>query len=354
MKLRLAPMRASIILLATVGMLCTILHEHGSAQTSRPTSSLSSPHTVTLPAQLSYGFEAGKVYHYKVDAIFSGQIPKLSEPGTDAHIKAELYYSATVIKHDASGAKIAFAVEAENLSFLTKDPGPNGKLGPDDVLPFPLPLAQVQGYLNVTALLRPDGSIAEVTGGNNDPVKIDVGVDLRKLFVLMLPVILPDHAVKPGQTWNFDEGFLGKKPGRTSYVGKMVGVREDSTRVVFELSQSAKSTVNDNLDKEGNSTQTAKLQVGTITGTVSAEGSMNFGASKPIGGDHAKPGTYTGKLISGNMTLSVALSRTMPDPDHPDKKVVDPITVRGRMAVQLQAGPPKLDEAPRVVDSKPN
>ena len=160
-----------------------------------------------------------------MDAIFSGQIPKLSEPGTDAHIKAELYYSATVLKHDAKGTSVAFAVEAENLSFLTKDPGPNVKPDPDDELPFPLPLAQIQSYLNVTAVLRPDGSIADITGGNNDPVKVDVGVDLRKLFLLMLPVVMPDHPVKPGQTWSFDDGFLGKKPGRTTYIGKMDGVQ---------------------------------------------------------------------------------------------------------------------------------
>jgi len=357
MKLAPAPVRIGTLFSAVLASILISsriqLNAQATVQATSHTTAKASTADVTLPAQLSYGFDQGRVYHYKVDAIFSGQIPKLSEPGSDAHIKAELYYSATVLKRDAKGTSVAFAVEGENLSFLTKDPGPNEKLSPDDELPFPLPLAQVQGYLNVTALLRPDGSIAEITGGNNDPVKIDVGVDLRKLFVLMLPVILPNHSVKPGQTWTFDEGFLGKKPGHTTYIGKMVGVREDADRVVFDLSQTAKSTVSDNLDKDGNSTQEPKLQVGTITGDVSAEGSMSLGVQKrsPSGAEAAKQGYYSGRLLSGKMTLSVTLKRTMPDPDHPEKTVVDPITVRGRMFVQLQPGPPRSVEAVSVGSS---
>ena len=126
--------------------------------------------------------------------------------------------------------------------------------------------------------------------------------------------------------------------------------KQDANRVVFELSQSAKSSVSDNLDKEGNSTQAAKLQVGSITGNVSEEGSMTFGVPKssPATADGAKPGIYSGRLLSGNMTLSVDLKRTMPDPDHPKNTIVDPITVRGRMAVQIQPGPPKSEDAPAV------
>lgn len=350
-----APIWKCLCLATAIGFLVPPAGPGAKSQAALPAQPATGASHISLPAQLSYGFELGKTYHYKVVALFSGQIPKLSEPGTDAHIKAELYYSVTVMKQDAKGTSAAFAVEGENLSFLAKEPGSDGKINPDDELPFPLPLAQVQSYLNVTALLRPDGSIAEVTGGNNDPVKIDVGVDLRKLFVLMLPIVFPDHAVKPGLTWKFDEGFLGKKRGRTTYTGKWDGIREDANRVVFQVSQTAKSTVSDKIDKEGNSTADAKLQVGSITGDISATGSMDFGVSVPVaGGGAAKSGSYAGRLVSGSMNLSVSLKRIMPDPDHPDKTKTDPITVRGRMAVQLQAGPPKIDAADTAPSSGDN
>ncbi len=295
-------------------------------------------------AKLFYGFEQGKVYHYKVIAVFSGQIPKLSEPGTDVHIKAELYYSATVTKKDGKGTTIAFAVDTETLSFLAKEPGADMKINPDDELPFPLPLAQVQGFLNVTAVLRPDGSIAEVSGGNNNPIKIDVGVDLRKLFVLMLPVVFADRAVATGTTWNFDEGFLGKKAGHTTYTAKLDDVKYDAVKSLFKVSQVAKSTVLDKIDKEGNSTPDPKLQVGSIIGEVSATGIMNFGASKlPAAVGSNTSAAYAGRLVSGNMSLSVALKRTMPDPEHPEKTITDPITVRGRMSVTQQAAGLKLE-----------
>ncbi len=292
----------------------------------------------TKPVRLEYGFETGKVYHYRVVALFSGQIPKLSEPGSDAHIKAELYYSAKILKKDAAGTSVSFTVEAESLSFLTKEPGPDGKISPDDELPFPLPLAQVQGFLNVTALLKNNGAIASVSGGDNGPIKIDVGVDLRKLFILMLPVVFTDSAVHPDSTWSFDEGFLGKKAGRTTYTGKLDGSRKVGEKTIFTVSQVGKSTVSDHIDKEGNSTADAKVQVGTITGEVSAAGSMQFAADRNVGS-----ALYLGLLQSGTMQLNVVLKRDMPDADHAGQRLVDPITVHGKMSVQLQAGPPKTD-----------
>jgi len=327
----------SLCLPAVITLVSLIAGPRHAVAAEAPNGVLDQQPAITTPVKLQYGFDTGKVYHYKVVAFFSGQIPKLSEPGSDAHIKAELYYSATVLKHDATGSTVAFAVEAENLSFLAKEPGTDGKSNPDDELPFPLPIAQVQGFLNVTAQLRPDGSIASITGGDNGPIKIDVGVDLRKLFVLMLPVVLPRDPVAPGAIWPFWEGFLGKKPGRTVYQGKLDSSRKDSGHVVFHISQSANSTVSDKIDKEGNSTAEAKLQVGSITGEVTASGAMDFTA------DATGTAAYAGRLATGSMQLSVILKRDMPDPDHPGMRIVEPITVRGRMQVQSQAGPPKAD-----------
>ena len=296
---------------------------------------------IVTPAHLSYGFDTGKTYHYKVLAFFSGQIPKLSEPGTDAHIKAELYYAAKIVKQDATGMTLSFTVEGENLSFLAKEPADDGKVNPDDELPFPLPLAQVQSFLNCTALVKPDGTISTVNGGSTQPIKIDVGVDLRKLFILMMPVTFPQAGAAPGGTWSFSEGFLGKKPGRTSYTGKLDSARAEAGSGVFQVSQTAKSSVLDKIDTEGNSSQDPKKQVGTITGDVSATGTMNFVVPLAAGkATTVKPGYYTGMLKSGKMNLNVNLKRDMPDTEHPDKRIVDPITVRGRMTVSAQAGPP--------------
>ncbi len=310
------------------------------------------PAGVTTPAHLSYGFDTGKTYHYKVLAFFSGQIPKLSEPGTDAHIKAELYYAAKIAKQDEKGMTVAFTVEGETLSFLAKEPGEDGKVNPDDELPFPLPLAQVQSFLNCTAIIKPDGTITSVSGGSTQPIKIDVGVDLRKLFLLVLPVTFPQKGVSPGATWDFSEGFLGKKPGRTTYVGKLDTVKTEGGKSVFQISQTAKSTVLDKIDKEGNSSPDPKKQVGSITGDVSATGTMNFAIpATRTGATTVKPGYYTGQLTTGKMLLNVNLKRDMPDTEHAGKRSVDPISVRGRMTVSVQAGPP-ADASPAPAASK--
>src|SRR5579871_4243307 len=75
---------------------------------------------VKAPVLLNYGFEPGKTYHYKVVALFSGEIPGFNEPGKDAYIKAELYYSASPTKQDAKGTSVMFKVEGADLSVLAK------------------------------------------------------------------------------------------------------------------------------------------------------------------------------------------------------------------------------------------
>jgi hypothetical protein len=335
-RMRSVSLMAALPLFAVSGVLpAHAVQGAGSAKTGP------APQGVVTPAHLSYAFDSGKVYHYKVLAFFSGQIPKLSEPGTDAHIKAELYYAAKLVKQDASGMTLQFTVEAETLSFLAKEPGEDGKVNPDDELPFPLPIAQVQSFLNCTAVIKPDGTIASVTGGSTQPIKIDVGVDLRKLFILMMPVTFPQSGATAGGTWSFNEGFLGKKPGRTTYTGKLDSARNDAGTAAFQISQVAKSSILDKIDKEGNSTPDPQKQVGTITGDVSASGTMMFSAFGGHGAATAvKPGFYAGMLKNGKMLLNVNLKRDMPDTEHPDKRLVDPITVRGRLTVSLQAGPP--------------
>lgn len=305
----------------------------------------------SLPALLMYRFEVGRTYHYKVVAYLSGQIPKLSAPGEDARCKIELYYAATVQKQEAKGTTVAFSIEKEEVSLLAKDPGPDGKISPDDVLPFPLPKEQVQSFLNVTALLRPDGSIADVTGGSNDPIKINIGFDLRKLFVLMLPVVFPQTSVCKGSNWPFDEGMLGRKQG-TTYTGHLMDIRTNPKHVTFQVTQDAQALISDKLDSEGNSTNDPKQQVGLLTGKVTAVSSMDFVTGPPnlSGKVLGQTTVYFGLLSTGKMTLNVDLKRELPDPDHPDQKQVAPILVRGRMEVTMQDGPPKDDaEAPASV-----
>ena len=273
--------------------------------------------------------------------LLTGQIPNFTEPGKDGYFKLDLSYAATIQKQDATGTTIAFSVEDEQLGLLEKEPGPDGKVV-GEVLPFPIPLAQAQSFLNVTAVLRPDGSIASVTGGSNDPIKIDIGFDLRKLFVLLLPIVFPDHPVQQGDVWPFEEGLLGRKPGVTTYTGKLAGIHPDSKKIAFEVTQKAQSVIDDKIDKEGNSTSKPEAQVGTLTGTVTATSTMDFQTAKPdkpsVG---AKDVSYGGRLVTGRLDMRVDLKRVLPDEDHPDMKKTVPITVHARMFVQMTSGLPK-------------
>src|SRR5262249_11088018 len=162
----------------------------------------------------------------------------------------DLTYVATVKKQDDKGTEIAFTAEAAKLGFLEKEVGPDGKIASDNTLiPYTIPLSQVQGMFNVTALLHPDGSIASVTGGSS-PLRIEIGVDLRKLVIAaILPVVFPQTALKTGGMWPFEEGALGRKPGTTTYTGHLMAIRPTSKAVNFEVSQEAQTQIASKLNK---------------------------------------------------------------------------------------------------------
>jgi len=323
--------------------LCALL-PGGGALAKPPTKPNNTPKPKTTPApasaRLAYNFEAGKSYPYKVLLLLDGHIPGLSlSDGPPVHILADLTYVANVKKQDEKGTEISFSVEAAELGFLEKEVGPDGKIAADnEKIPYDIPLDQVRGMFNVTALLHPDGSIASVTGGSS-PLRIEIGVDLRKLFIAaVLPVVFPQNALKTGDAWPFEEGALGRKPGTTTYTGHLIAIRPNPKATDFEVAQDAQTLIASKLDKEGNSTDNASQAVGTLDGKVTATGTMRFAAILPTKRTIADTTPlYAGRQAQGQLTLNIVLKKVMPDADHPDQKVVTPIDARGRLFVTVDS-----------------
>lgn len=299
-------------------------------------------------AQLAYDFKLGAGSRYKVAGIFSGHIPPFAQPGSPpTTLSVKLVYVATVKKIDAKGAEVEFTVDSADVSILQKEPGPDGKIDPDSEIPFPLPLSQVQSALNVTATLRPDGSVASVAGGDAPPVQIDLGLDLRKLFLLILPVTFPDKSVKVNDTWAFTDGLLGSRAGKVSYTGKLVQIEPKANTVVFTVSQNALATVDDKRDKAGKPTDKAADAVDATQGKVTLEGSMKF-----VTATGAKSDTHRkGHLSEGRLTLIALLNRkrTAPDPNDPTAPLETSIDIKARLSVKADPIVKKPAKAAKVV-----
>ncbi len=340
------------------------------ADTPRPakTGQTAATSAASRPAQLAYDFKPGATYHYKVTGFFTGHFPPFSQPGSPPiNLKAQLEYSATVKKRDDKGAEVDFVVDAADVSLLEKEPGPDGKIDPNSEIPFPLPLAQVQQTLNVTAVLRPDGSVASVQGGNAPPVRIDLGLDLRKLFLLIMPVTFPDRPLHVNDSWNFQDGVLGNKPGKVSYTAHLLDVRPTARNLAFRIGQNAEAAMDDNRPKEGKSTDNPSEAVEALNGKVTVSGDLLFVTPAVRTGNQgdkgaaANPDLRLGRVEKGQLVMSALLTRkrAAADPEHPEEPLESKIDVRARLFVQVEAGPGKpagaisqTPSAPVVADKR--
>lgn len=293
----------------------------------------------TAPAsaalRLGYRLQAGDNMRYKLVGYFTGHFPPFDSPGSPPVIlRTKLTYVANVKKADEKGAEVAFSVEEADVAILLKEPGPNGEIAPDDEAPIPLPLSQVQKALNVTATMKPDGSITKLTGGETGSVKIDLGFELRKLFLLMMPVTFPEKPLKVADEWTFTDGVLGNKPGKVSYKGRVQSVQPGGKAVTVGINQEAEARIEDMRDKEGKPTDKAADSVDTTTGKLTFGGTMRFLA--PTKGKLVNGSRAVGRMAEGKMTLNALLTRkrTTPDPEHPDDPLEKNIDVAARLTVQ--------------------
>jgi hypothetical protein len=293
----------------------------------KPTVATKSQAAPAANSRLTYNFKVGEKRRYNLSAFFVGHFPPIALEGNPpANLEADILYVMTVRKVDAKGAEVEFVAENADIYLLENDPGPDVKVKDDDKIPVPVSLDQIQKALNVTALIQPNGTVATVSGGDNNPIKVDIGFDLRKMFLTILPVVFPNRPVNPGEPWTFDDGVLGHKLGATTYsatLEKAVPGRPNA----LSVTQNAQTVIDNKLDKEGNSTDKPADQVGSLTGKVTAVGRVVFAASKSPGGSAVQ-------VTESRLNMVALLKRIIPDPAEPGKKSETNIDVKARLVVK--------------------
>lgn len=288
-----------------------------------------------LPAaRLAYNLKPGDTFRYRITGIFRGNFPPFAQPGNPpANLKAVLEYIATVKKQDDKGAEIFFEVDVADLSLLEKEPGPDGKIDPEDEIPFPIPVSQAQKTLNVTALIRPDGSVASVTNNDSAPIRAELGIDLRKLFLLILPVTFPDKPLQINDEWTHNDGVLGQKPGKITYRNRLLAVAPAAKNLTFRVEHNAVSQIADKKDRDGKLIEDAENAVETTTGTATVKGTLLFQTPAAPASPNAAD-TRTGRLQKGQLTLNANLVHVAPNPEKPEEKLASNIEVMARLTVQ--------------------
>lgn len=314
------------------------------------------------PASLAYQFTPGSVTHFKVNAFFDGHFPPFAQPDSlPVHFKAELGYTATVKKVDKEGATVEFVVDSRELYLFTHEMAENQKIDLNSkevaLISDLTTLQDMQKALNATAILRPDGSIVRILTSSSVKIPFDVGFDIRKLFLMMLPVTFPVQPIKPGDTWPATDGLLGAKPGKTVYTDRLDSATAGAN-TTYRLSQKAHADIEDKLDKAGNSAGKDAEVYRTLSGKVDLTSEMTFvvpaaGAQKALpkipAGKAAHSATQAapvppgeiariaqaGQVQSAHLVMKAVIVRTRVkvNPEQPEIPETDPLDVKARMTV---------------------
>ena len=314
-------------------------------KTTTPTKTVSPGATMPL---LNYAFKVGETRKYRVTGLFHGQFPPFASPGAPpVNLRIVLDYVANVKKQDKDTAEIAFHIERADLFLLEAEPDKDGRLPPGkEEVNFPIPVEDIQKSLDVTATLKPDGTVSNITGGNASSAKINFGIELRKLFLLIFPVAFTGSDAT-GSTWKTEDGLLGKAPGLISYETRLSG----KTAKTLTLKQTGVSKINDMKDENNNSVTEMAKAATLNTGEASYEGTLIYATQ--TGGDKTR--VATGQLLSANLNLvaKVHTKITKPDPKKPEEPTETDVDVTARFKVEPLKDAKDLIVSPTVKKATP-
>ncbi|HLI47083.1 MAG TPA: hypothetical protein VKV18_00105 [Chthonomonas sp.] len=258
---------------------------------------------------LTYALQPGSVQHYLVTAYFDGHFPPFDQPGDPpVHLLAHMEYVAHVGQPQQDGLPVDFTVTQVDMQLLQKEVPIGAKIDPKQTVPFPIELEQAQKALNTSVVLRPDGSIARILTAPNNMVRVNVGIDLRKLFMIVMPVILPNTAVTLGTSWTSKEGVIGTAPAKVSYTNKLNAMKPDGVNLDLKIMQTATSQIDDTLDSSGMATNDKQHEVSRLQGTASLIGWMNYLGTPAPASNGVK--TYAVRMQKGLFKLTVKLKQT--------------------------------------------
>ncbi len=292
---------------------------------------------------LTYRFKTGETHRYKIKAFFDGHFPPFAQPGSlPIHLMAEIVYVSKIGKQTAKGTEVSFNVDSADLSLLTHEAKLDEKISPDDQTPFPIALPDVQKALDTKAVIRPDGSIASVVSGNGNVVRVNIGFDLRKLFLLVMPITFPQKPIQPGATWPAQEGVLGTKPGSIQYTNNLVKIVPGIEGYDYNITQDASSKIDDTLDEQDNSTTKADAIFSTLKGDVTLDGNVTF--STPAKQEGMAANTRAGQMMHGMLHMQVNLQHKVTKKDVPAEIIAGKegdIDVKARLLFRNDDAPAK-------------
>ncbi len=174
---------------------------------------------------LRYHLNPGESLRYKLTADIHGSVPILDSPTpTDLNAAVRIVYVATPRTRLADGTMdVEFKVESAEIEI--------------EKIPFPIPEEQAQQILNQTVSLIPTGEVKRVKAGAPLPFGVSIpGVDPKRLYALLFPIVFQSTPVKTGDKWNFKSELLGGQGAAPVFTATLLATLSGELAVTSEKS----------------------------------------------------------------------------------------------------------------------
>lgn len=276
----------------------------------------------TSPQLLSYRWSPDKPLTYKITANIKGSLPILDSPEpVDLKAVLTLVYSATprAVLKDGS-ASVEFRVVSADAEIAD--------------IPFPIPLEEAQKVLDQKVTIEKTGEVKKVQGGEPLPFSLSIpGVDPKRLYTMLFPIVFPNSPVRPGDTWSYKSELLGEEgspqfsatllPASAPPPDRRAGDRPDAG-AALRLRQNFSMNVDQKLDEEKKPVQSGAEAYRTRKGRIQGSGTYTF---------HRARGIITSGEVNVSADIVEDLLGEPKTPEEP-KKVVS--KVNAKVTIELQ------------------
>jgi hypothetical protein len=286
---------------------------------------------------LTYRWTAAQPLRYSLVAHLTGAIPLFDNPEPvqiDGVLTIIYKATPTAVRPDGS-AEMTLRVETAEAEMAG--------------IPLPVPEEDAHKVLDQVVQFAKSGAVVSVKPGPPLPFAVSIpGVDPKRLYCLLFPVVFPDRAVAPGDQWPYTSELLGGQGSQASFSGEVVADKYRPTvsypasdelkaelpkRLALPTEITAKAPVylksifsmdvKQSLDAKKKPTTDPDAVRKTRTGTIRGDGGYTF--------DKAR-----GLVTSGLLILSAEITeKTLGEPATPDTPTEMKSAVQAAIHVHL-------------------
>ncbi len=214
---------------------------------------------------LAYNFAPGHALRYRLIASVKGTAPLFDSPTpVDLDAKVTLVYIATPRALAADGsADVEFHVDSGELVISG--------------LPWDVPVEQLQKIFDQTVTFSPTGAVKQIRGGEPLPFNVTIpGVDPKRLYAMIFPVVFQSKPVAPGQSWAFTSELLGGQGTQPTFTATLVPASAGSARKIAQLNEKFAMPVRQDLDQDKKPVKPGDKPYRTRSGEITGKGDLTF------------------------------------------------------------------------------